>query len=235
MRQLVTKPSFVYFDLDDTILDHRKAEKCALNDVKNTYADHFSASNQKEVEDIYHAGNVILWTQYSLGEITKDQLRRRRFEHLFNELSITDLDPFEIGDYYVERYTNYWDYCEGAYDGFFKIAEQYPVGILTNGFAKTQHKKLAQFAEMRDQLNACVISEEFGHMKPHPKLFAHASEQANTPPEEIVYVGDSMHSDVEGGTKAGWNVIWYAPDESEAPKEVIHAKNWAEVTDMLIL
>ncbi len=86
---------------------------------------------------------------------------------------------------------------------------------------------------MRDRLAACVISEEFGYMKPHPKLFQHASEQADTAPEDIVYVGDSMFSDVEGGQKAGWTVIWYAPKEEQSPTHVLHARDWSEITDML--
>ncbi len=231
---LKERPRFVYFDLDDTILDHRKAEKCALGDLKEQYASAFSDHNTKVVEDIYHAGNVLLWKQYSDGKVTKEQLRRRRFEYLFDELAISSLDPLKVGDFYMDRYTFYWDYCAGAEEGFFQIADKYPVGVLTNGFAATQHKKLAQFSKMRNALSACVISEEFGHMKPHPKLFAHASEQAQTPSETILYVGDSMHSDVKGGQNAGWTVIWYAPEEVQAPREVIHAKSWQEVSEMII-
>ena len=226
------KPGFVYFDLDDTILDHRKAEKSALADLKTTYTQ-FAGIDQQTIDDAYHAGNVVLWNQYSMGEVTKEQLRRRRFEMLFSTLNIEALDPDEVSFHYMDRYTNYWDYIEGAREAFFAIAKRYPVGILTNGFAKTQHAKLAQFAEMRDRLAACVISEEFGYMKPHPKLFEYASEQANTSPDDIVYVGDSMFSDVEGGQRAGWTVIWYAPTEQQSPKHVIHARDWTEVTAML--
>lgn len=230
---MTTKPRFVYFDLDDTILDHRKAEKSALADVRSKF-EPLSAIDQNVIEDVYHAGNVVLWQQYSLGKVSKQELRRLRFEHLLGELSIDSLKPADIGPYYMERYGLYWDYIEGAREGFFKIADRFPVGVLTNGFAKVQHEKLAQFADLRDRLDAVVISEEFGHMKPHPKLFAHAAEQANTAPEDIVYVGDSMSSDVEGGQKAGWNVIWYAPNEENPPEHVTHARNWQEVTNLLI-
>ena len=226
------KPSFVYFDLDDTILDHRKAEKRALADLKIKYPE-FGNYEPKAIEDTYHAGNVVLWNQYSSGEVTKEQLRRKRFVQLFDRLGISGLDPMEVSYHYIDRYTHYWDYIEGAKEAFFAIADRFPVGILTNGFAKIQHAKLAQFAELRDRLDACVISEEFGYMKPHPKLFQHASEKANTAPEEIVYVGDSMFSDVEGGQKAGWTVIWYAPKEEQSPSHVLHARDWSEIADML--
>lgn len=230
----IPKPEFVYFDLDDTLLDHRKAEKKALGDIRTTYAEHLTGIGQEVVEETYHAGNVKLWHEYAEGILTKEQLRVRRFEQLLNKLSVSSLNPEEIGSFYMERYTDYWEYMDGARDSFFAIAEQYPVGILTNGFARVQHQKLAQFAEMRDRLDACVVSEEFGYMKPHPKLFAYAAEQAQTAPEKIVYIGDSMRSDVEGGQNAGWTVIWYAPGEHTAPPNILHARSWPEVTAMLL-
>ena len=225
-------PRFVYFDLDDTILDHRKAEKSALADLRASF-DELKGVDKKIMEDVYHAGNVVYWKQYASGEITKAQVRRLRFEHLLKALEIDAMDPTEIGEFYMERYALYWDYCEGAREGFFNIADRFPVGVLTNGFAKVQRKKLAQFSELRDQLDAVVVSEEFGHMKPHPKLFAHAAKLANTSPQDILYIGDSMTSDVEGGQNAGWNVIWYAPEEENPPADVVHAKSWAEVTELL--
>lgn len=227
-------PKFVYFDLDDTLLDHRKAEKKALGDLRTTYAEALTNFGQEMVEETYHAGNVQLWHAYAEGKLTKAQLRVRRFEHLLEKLSITSLNPEEVGSFYIERYTNYWEYCAGARESFFAIAERYPVGVLTNGFAQVQHRKLAQFAEMRDRLTTCVISEEFGYMKPHLKLFQHAAQLAGTAPADIVYIGDSWRSDVEGGQKAGWRVIWYAPDAQDTPENVCHARSWPEVTALLI-
>lgn len=226
-------PKFVYFDLDDTLLDHRKAEKKALGDLRTTYAEVLTSFGQEMVEETYHAGNVKLWHAYAEGKLTKEQLRVRRFEQLLDKLSITSLNPEEVGSFYIERYTNYWEYCAGARESFFAIADQYPVGVLTNGFAQVQHRKLAQFTELRERLTTCVISEEFGYMKPHPMLFAHAAQLAETAPEDIVYIGDSWRSDVEGGQNAGWDVIWYAPNESKAPANVFHARSWPQITAML--
>ena len=58
-----------------------------------------------------------------------------------------------------------------------------------------------------------MISEEVGVMKPNPALFAHAAEQAGISPDEILYIGDSLHSDVEGGRNAGWQVAWFRGEE----------------------
>lgn len=225
---------YVYFDLDDTILDHRKAEKSALGDVRHRFSDHFEHIEPAHLKEAYHQGNVQLWHQYAHKEITKAELRVRRFAILFEALAITDLDPLHVSDYYMERYAAYWDYCQDARDVFFAVAERYPVGILTNGFAEIQHAKMKQFKEVRDILQSLVISEEVGVMKPHPELFAHAAEAAQTPPDQIMYIGDSYRSDVEGATQAGWDVIWYAPDVETAPDSIKHAKDWQAIGALLL-
>ena len=62
--------------------------------------------------------------------------------------------------------------------------------------------------------NVCtsiIISEEFGLMKPDPAIFNEATQQAGYAPEQILYVGDSLTSDVDGALNAGWNMAWYNP------------------------
>lgn len=225
---------YVYFDLDDTILDHRKAEKSALGDVKHHFSTHFSQIESEHLKEVYHQGNVTLWHQYAHNEITKAELRVRRFAVLLEALLITDLEPLNVSDFYMERYAAYWDYCQDARNVFFDIARRYPVGVLTNGFAEIQHAKMEQFKEVRDVLQSLVISEEVGVMKPHPELFAHAAEVAQTPPDQIIYIGDSYRSDVEGATQAGWDVIWYAPDVVTPPEGIKHARDWQTIGSLLL-
>ena len=226
-------PKFIYFDLDDTILDHRAAEKRALADLTSIFPEDFSPIDTTIIQDVYHEKNVVLWRQYAEGHISKADLRERRFAHLLDSLNIESLAPLEVSERYLDRYAYHWDYCAGAREGFFEIAGRYPVGVLTNGFAEIQHAKLRRFPDLKDKLAACVISEEVGYMKPHPVLFEHASEAADTPPGDILYIGDSYHSDVEGGRNAGWDVIWYAPEAGEAPDDVTHASSWEEIVGRL--
>jgi YjjG family noncanonical pyrimidine nucleotidase len=220
---------FVYFDLDDTLLDHRHAERWALTDLCEAYPDHFVHALE-EIQDRYHAHNVVLWRQYSLGEIEKAELRRLRFELLLRDLAISDLEAADAGTAYMEYYHQHWRYIDGAQEAFHAIADRLPVGILTNGFAEVQHAKLDQFPELRERSDTVVISEEVGYMKPHPHLFDHATRLAEVPAECILYVGDSFHSDVEGGLRAGWHVAWYAPNGTPPRKtEAMRFDAWDEL------
>ena len=224
---------FVYFDLDDTLLDHRHAERCALADVVGRHADAFAGVDLATIQEQYHAHNVPLWRSYSLGEIEKADLRRLRFERLLDGLGL-ELDPDETGAVYMQCYHDHWTYIDGARDAFEAVANRYPVGILTNGFAEVQHAKLDRFPILRARSRAVVISEEVGYMKPHPKLFAHATALAGCDPASILYVGDSYHSDVAGGRASGWQVAWYRPGPTDAPPDGVFCfDQWDALLDRL--
>lgn len=204
--------SFVYFDLDDTLLDHRAAERAALADCHTRFAAHFDGHDLAEVQATYHAHNVPLWRRYAAGEIDREDVQRLRFEALVEAFGLA-LDPAELGDAYLGCYAERWQWTDGAEAAFHAVADRLPVGLLTNGFAEVQHAKLDRFPTLRERARAVVISEEVGVMKPHPRIFAHATERAGVAPQQILYVGDSLHSDVEGGRGAGWQVAWYRGDE----------------------
>lgn len=224
---------FVYFDIDDTLLDHKSAQEDALVDVFHRFQDHFGGIDLQTVQRVYHTHNVALWTQYAHGEIDRPYLQQQRFLRLLKEIDVTTIPHEEVSTYYMQRYAEHWTYCEGAYDTFTFIADRYPVGVLTNGFAEVQHAKLARFSELRDRLASTVISEEVGYMKPHPELFKHAAKKVETDPEKILYIGDSYTSDIRGGLDAGWQVIWYKPQATDIPKGVDHIRRLKELEDRI--
>jgi len=226
----MTRYSFVYFDLDDTLLDHRKAERLGLSDLFGAYRNLFDSQTLDRVLDTYHTVNTDVWHRYGDGVITKDRAKLERFELLLHHLKIDEsVSVSELSDYYLSRYSNYWSYLPGAQEAFLSIAERYEVGILTNGFQRVQNAKLDQFPDLRQHSASIVISEEVGYMKPDVRIFEYATIQAGCRPEEILYVGDSFRSDVEGGQGAGWHVAWLFP----APDDRLPDPRFTTWTDIL--
>ena len=205
---------FVYFDLDDTLLNHRAAERAALADCTRDFEHHFSSHTIEHIQETYHAHNGPLWRDYGAGRIGREELKRLRFERLLHTLNINNASSEEIGTHYLACYANHWRWLDGAERAFHAVADRVPVGILTNGFAEIQHAKLERFPVLRERTARIVISEEIGVMKPDPAIFAHATESAGVSPEQILYVGDSLHSDVEGGRGFGWQVAWFRGDRA---------------------
>jgi len=206
---------FVYFDLDDTLLDHSYAERKALADVRDRYLEIFGTLSVDELQARYHAINAPLWRRYADGEIDKQTLKDRRFAALLAEVGAPHANPALVRRYYMRRYGHHWRFVPGAQAAYEAIAEERPVGIMTNGFAEVQSQKLDTFPVLADQAEAVVVCEEVGVLKPDPKVFAHATERAGVDSDEVLYVGDSYHSDVEGAQQAGWRVAWFAPDGTD--------------------
>ncbi len=206
---------FVYFDLDDTLFDHRHAERKALADVRNRYLAIFGTLSVDELQAQYRAVSKPLWREYENGTIDKETLKERRFEELLAAVEAPHADPALVRRYYVQRYGRHWQLVPGAQAAYEAIAAHLPVGVLTNGFAEVQTEKFKEFPVLTERADAVVICEEEGALKPAPEAFAQATDAAGVSADDILYVGDSYRSDVEGAQNAGWRVAWFAPDGTD--------------------
>ncbi|MEX0721787.1 MAG: HAD family hydrolase [Balneolaceae bacterium] len=216
MSQL--KPKFIYFDLDDTLLDHKKAEHAGLRDIHRHFTE-FGDIPEDNLLTTYHRINKGLWEEYGKGEIDRHILQRRRFEETFRDIGMDETMYEEAGKVYLDYYRNHWEWIDGAKEAYHRIADSYKVGIITNGFAETQRLKIAKF-DFKSTASQIVISEDLGVMKPHPKIFEHATTLTGVTRDEILYVGDSLTSDVIGSSKAGWKVAWYTKNPTEEGREM---------------
>ena len=211
---------FIYFDLDDTLLDHKSAEAAGLKDI-HAHFDFFDEVSAEKLIDVYHQVNSRQWSLYSQAKVSREELQRNRFELTLKELGLNSARYEEVGIQYMQFYRNHWQWIDGAKEAFYEIVEKYPVGILTNGFAETQRKKFEAF-DLYHSAETTVISEEVGVLKPHPDVFNHATELAGVDSDNILYVGDSFGSDVIGGTKFGWNVAWFTENGEPEKHEKAH-------------
>ena len=200
---------YIYFDLDDTLLNHKKAEQNGLRDIYKK----ISALQVVSVDQllrVYAQINKGLWIEYAQGSIDRSTLHRRRFQESFEALGI-DGELYEYaGTIYMQYYRTHWEWMKGAKKAFSKLTEYYETGVITNGFAETQWMKIREFG-FDNVCTSIIVSEEFGLMKPDPAIFNEATQQAGYAPEQIFYVGDSLTSDVDGALNAGWNMAWYNP------------------------
>ncbi len=224
-------PQFVYFDLDDTLLDHRLAEHRALADLHADHEEHLGHIAFADFHVAYRKHNGPLWRDYGRGQITKEELKRLRFAHTLGALGVSTLDSDAASDAYLDRYSAHWEWSAGAREAFHAVADALPVGVLTNGFKEQQRAKLAHLPEIEARCapETVLIAEEIGAWKPTPAAFALATERSGVPPEAILYVGDSLHSDVIGGTEAGWTVAWYNGDAEHDDFGKRAFTDWADV------
>ncbi len=226
---------FIYFDLDDTLLNHRQAERDGLADVYQDFEAHFAHVSLEALHEAYHRHSVPLWRQYAHGEIGKHDVMRLRFERTLQTLAVNRLEAEKLNTVYLNYYARHWTFPEAARHAFHTLADHFPIGILTNGFAEIQHAKFDRFPALRDRAEVLIISEEVGVMKPNPRIFAHAAEAAGAPAEALLYIGDSYTSDVQGALGAGWQSAWYTKShQNESEASVFQFQDWDALMKCLL-
>lgn len=201
------KPKYIYFDLDNTLINHSKAESEAQRDTFSGFPE-FEHTDMESWLKAYTEENHQLWQQYQKGTIDREHLQFQRFYRPMKNLGISTERSEEIGWAYMKNYRKYWTWVEGAREALEIVADRFPVGIVTNGFLETQQKKI-EVMNLNQFTDNFIITEEIGVMKPHPKVFDIATERAGTERDQILYVGDSYSSDVIGGRNAGWQTAWF--------------------------
>jgi putative hydrolase of the HAD superfamily len=76
------------------------------------------------------------------------------------------------------------------------------LGIVSNGRSVKQWEKLIRLG-LHHFFDAVIISEDVRSEKPQSKIFRVAIEGLGVKPEETIYVGDDLETDVLGANKAG--------------------------------
>ena len=196
--------STIFFDIDGTLLDFKAAEHAAFCKSMKQHGITDGESRYPR----YTVFNRGLWEALERGEITKDQLLDHRYEQFFamEQLSV---DPKAFEASYRANLNEVHVLMEGAVEILDYLHGKYPMYVVTNGIAETQHRRLADSGIDR-YFDGIFISEEIGFSKPDPKFFEYTLSRAGNPsPENVIIIGDSLTSDMLGGINAGFRTCWF--------------------------
>jgi putative hydrolase of the HAD superfamily len=78
-------------------------------------------------------------------------------------------------------------------------------------------QKLINFG-IKDLWDIVLCSEEIGRLKPDPLPFQTLAAGMGLPPDQILYVGNSLRYDVRGAKSAGMSAAWISPSPFRAAK-----------------
>lgn len=196
----------ILFDLDDTLLDFRRAEAESL---KRTLPA-FGVEPAPAVLERYHEINAAQWRLLEEGKLTQPQVLLRRYELLFEEQGIV-CSPAEVCEAYERNLAcGHW-FIPGAEALLQALTPRYDLYLATNGTAAVQHSRLDS-AGIRPYFKGIFISEEMGADKPSPEYFRRCfAAIPGFDPAAALMVGDSLTSDIRGGKAAGIRTCWFNP------------------------
>lgn len=221
----------LFFDADKTLLDFVAAEKKGLERVfeKN------GITLTDEIRSFYLEMNGQLWESYERGEIPRDTVLFTRFGRVFEHFGI-DADGVAFEHDYRKELDKGHDLMEGAMELVQTLAPFYELYIVTNGTTETQYKRLGD-SGLSPYFKDIFISGEIGSRKPMKAFFDHCFEKApHLAPKDVLIIGDSLSSDIQGGNNAGIDACWMNAenkinDTNAVPTYEIH--KLAELYDIL--
>lgn len=208
----------VFFDLDNTLIDHSAAEERALVDtIERFLPDYYQ--NVDAVLARYQVINEEEWEEYRSGRSTTALVRVRRWHRL-----LTELDPkrgwttersSEVAHFYLDEYDRATHLIDGAEELLELVESRVDyVGLITNSFPDQVRRKLEN-RQWTKRFDAVLVSEEVNIRKPDARIFRLAEEQAGVGAESCLYVGDNYEVDMVGAKSAGWNTLWYCQAEHD--------------------
>ena len=210
---------WLFFDLDDTLWNFTANSAIALRklyEISPILKKLFK--NIDEFIDIYHVNNQLMWDYYAQGKVTTNQLKVERWRRTLatRQFEVLTAVCEELDRNYLDILAEGEEMIEGVEDLLKKVTKHSLVAVLSNGFTKTQYKKL-RCSGLEKYVTRTIVSEEIGINKPNPKLFEYAVQETGaTAP--LLMVGDNGETDVYGAMKAGWYAVWYNPTDKPFPK-----------------
>ena len=206
----------LFIDLDDTVLDFKKAEQIAIRKTLET----FGLTPTREVCDRYSRINQRHWEQLERGELTREQVLVGRFAALFAEYGVT-ADAACCSQTYTHNLGIGHYFLPGAKEALEQLAEKYQLYLASNGTAKVQAGRL-ESANISHLFRDIFISQDIGFNKPDKEYFTRCFARIpDFDPAQTMIVGDSLTSDIRGGKNAGIATCWVAPLSNPGREDIV--------------
>ena len=237
---MMKKYKAVFLDWDDTIGDFHGAADLALAEMYEKYQlDRYFASLEEFV-GLYKPHNLELWAKYGEDKVTKEYLSLDRFlfplmhGSFYKNGELTEVVQLAImlSDDFLALTTAHFSLLPGAEELVRYLAEKYPLTIVTNGFIEVQYEKFDK-SGLKDYFSHIVLSEEVGCQKPNPRIFEEALRLNGLSADEVVMVGDSWYSDIQGAINAGIDQIWVTDKPVDGSEPTYMVKSLEEIKSIL--
>ena len=197
----------IFFDLDHTLWDFEKNSALTfqkifqLRDVA-VQLDDFLA--------VYVPTNAKMWKLFREAEISKEELRFKRLDTVFNQLGYAQQPEtiHQLSEDYITYLSSYNHLFDGVDDVLKYLHKDYRLHIITNGFHTVQEEKLKN-ANIDKYFDVVVNSEMVGVKKPDPKIFEYSLTKAKANAATSIMVGDNLEADVFGAKNVGMHAIHF--------------------------
>lgn len=219
----------ILWDIDGTLLDFAAAEREA---IRSCFAKFGLGECSDEMLARYSAINRQHWEMLERKELTKPQVLVGRFEMFFAQEGI-QADCAAFNAEYQVRLGDTVCFHDDSYALVQQLKGRVRQCAVTNGTKIAQQRKLRN-SKLDTLLDDVFISEDIGVEKPDVRFFHHVQRSiGDYAPHEVLIVGDSLTSDMQGGNNAGILCCWYNPNGAPVPDHLKIDYNIRDLREIL--
>ncbi len=202
----------IFFDLDHTLWDYEVNSRETLSEL---FSDHQLSSllgcSADDFLRTFERVNGQLWDQYNHKQIERDEIRTRRFEHIFRHYDYENPGlSLTISDNYISQCPEKPNLLPFARETLDYLKDHYALHILSNGFDDVQAVKLEK-SGIRNYFGEVITSETTGHRKPAKEIFDYSCDCIGLASDECLMIGDNYKADILGAMDANLTAMFYNP------------------------
>lgn len=207
----------ILWDVDGTLLDFEAPERAAM---KSLFLEYGFGECTDEMVKRYSQINRAYWERLERKELSKSDILVGRFKDFFLEVGVDPSYAERFNDKYQERLGDTIVFKDDSYDIVKSLHGKVMQYVVSNATILAQTKKL-RVSGLGVLMDGVFLSEQVGFEKPDVRFFDEVLKHIEeTDKSRILLVGDSLTSDILGGTNAGIPTCWYNPKGLPAKGDV---------------
>lgn len=223
----------ILWDIDGTLLNFEASEKYAVNKCFSIFS--LGECSDKMLQS-YSEINKEYWKRLERGEVTKTEVLEGRFRDFFQKYDLDITKAAAFNEEYQKRLGDTIVFFEHGLELVKKWKGSILQYAVTNGTKVAQERKLKN-SGLDKLFDGVFISEDIGIEKPGIGFFENVFDHIGKfPKAEILIIGDSLTSDMQGGINAGIRTCWFNPGREKNTlglKIDFEVSNLGEVEEIL--
>lgn len=241
------KPSAIFFDLDETLVENRIPIRDLFARMYFDFEQHLGVDNQELFFDVLRQRAANLWSTMFETDVSPEHQFVNCFRHCIAATGLKDKQRSNaLAQQMFDHFQQLSAHNVALHDGVEEVllelsARGIITGIITNGIEQIQLGKIHHL-NLHEKVDHVTVSAQARAHKPLPQVFSLALKRANVTANQAWQIGDHVCNDVAGAIRSGMSGVFYNPeakdvndafaDLEETPTHVIEHHN--QILELLL-
>lgn len=203
----------ILWDVDATLLNFVAAEKAAIRALFQKYK---LGECTDEMLARYSRINRTYWERLERKELTRNEVLVGRFLEFFEKEGLNTEVAADFNEDYQSSLGDTIVFNDNSYEIIKSLQGKVKQYVVSNGTITAQSKKL-RLSGLGELMDGIFLSEQLGVEKPDGLFFEKVFDKIGpVDKSQVMIVGDSLTSDIQGGNNSGIVTCWYNPEHKQA-------------------